>query len=172
MLFSLLQSVLSLPKYTRDIQNLSAVLIPVNINHSSSWTDYRSRAPITREEFLFFVGEIQNILSNTLVHTTAYLEEVCDNFRGDVLLFILFSQDMRCNFGWNHYGVYVSPVKHYPMFGMTQWSNQDYVSIGDALRHLMDIFPSIAIPPTLNAHPVTSPPTSLCKSLYDALTLD
>lgn len=157
MLFSFLPSVSST---TRD---LSTVSIPVNVNHSSSRLDYSSRTPMTREEFLMFVKRIEEILYNSCTHTTAFLQEVHDDFRGNLLCFLLFSQEMRCEFGWNHQGVYVSPIKYYPMFGTVQWSNQDYITVGDGLRHLIVVFR----PVSHEVHQHSQ--TSICKSLMDAL---
>ena len=172
MLFSFFPSMSSPSKHKSIscvVRDLSKVLIPVNVNHSCSSLDYTSRAPMTREEFLFFVDQIKDILHNSRIHTTEFLEDVRDNFRGDALSFILFSEEMRCKFGWNHNGVYVSPIKYYPMFGSLQWSNRDYITVGDGLRYLTDVFQPVPVSKldTLKIQPPS--PTPICKSLIDAL---
>ncbi|RPF82177.1 MAG: hypothetical protein CBC65_001165 [Rhodothermaceae bacterium TMED105] len=153
------------------MRDLSSVLIPVNVNHSSSRLDYTSRAPMSREEFLFFVEQIKDILCNSRIHTTEFLEEVRDDFRGDMLSFILFSQEMRCKFGWNRQGIYVSPITYYPMFGAVQWSNRDYITVGYALSYLTDVFQPVPVSnlDTLKIQPPS--PTPICKSLIEAFTL-
>lgn len=133
---------------SRDLTNLR---VPVNVYHSGCARDYTFRVKMTRSEFLHFVSDMQAIFDHSTARVLHYVEEVRDGFRGDRLSFVVYHPDVRCQFGWNDKGAYLSPAKGYPLFGRADLTNDQVVVIGDWLKTLLCAFdPLLPSPPPIH----------------------